>query len=254
MNKHKFWRRRVAVPAEFQPSSCCFSKAQPTRGTVAYAAKMFRIDKGLHQHRAIAPTGLTIILNPPGKLTKNMARKMRYADPRKQNEPTVIDHPREILKTLPYRPADPFVPTTKRPSRAGEQDAPHPAPPRDNEVPKRAAKRRFESQRMIPLDKLVPQSCRIVPLDPFKVNRLHHFESTFDQRLRLRAFTQRRFPAAPIRLSPLLLFGRELEHAQLFQFFKKLCASPQLRLTGRTKPIPMITQRPSQLLAAQPKT
>ena len=54
------------------------------------------VDKGLHQHRAIIPTSLPIILSPPSELPKNMARQMRNPDPREQNEATVVE-PTEVL-------------------------------------------------------------------------------------------------------------------------------------------------------------
>ncbi len=59
-----------------------------------------RIDKGLHQHRSVAPARLPVISKLSGELPKYVARQVRHANPGEQQEAAVVAHQREVALPL----------------------------------------------------------------------------------------------------------------------------------------------------------
>ena len=66
-----------------------------------------RVDEGLEQQGLEAPVIEPVSTCAARELSEHMAGQMRYPDVGKDQEATVVHHPRHVLATGLRRPADP---------------------------------------------------------------------------------------------------------------------------------------------------
>jgi hypothetical protein len=68
----------------------------PIGRLVATPGILCRIYKSLDQNRAVSPATLPIIPQTPYNLSQNVTGKILDFNPRKNQEPTVVDYPRQV--------------------------------------------------------------------------------------------------------------------------------------------------------------